>query len=72
MNYLDGDGNYDLKKALVDELIDEVNTHTADLVTDVDGAHGLIVKEALEGTDFSLANGWVGYVTPIIFTKNRE
>ena len=68
-NYLDGNGNYDLKKSLVDELIDEVNTHTADLVTDVDGAHGLIVKEALEGTDFSLANGWVGYVTPIIFTK---
>ena len=68
-NYLDGNGNYDLKKALVDELIDEVNTHTADLVTDIDGAHGLIVKEVRAGTDFSLANGWVGYTTPIILTK---
>ena len=45
------------------------NTHAADPCTDIDGAHGLIVKEALEGTDFSLANGWVGYVTPIIFNK---
>ena len=31
-NYLDGDGNYDLKKALADEVIDEFNTHEAENV----------------------------------------
>ena len=30
-NYLDSDGNYNVKKALVDELINEVNTLLADM-----------------------------------------
>ena len=30
-NYLDGDGNYDLKKELVDEVIDEANSTSSEL-----------------------------------------
>ena len=32
-DYLDGDGNYDLKKDLVDELIDEVNDTSLNVQT---------------------------------------
>ena len=32
-DYLDGDGNYDLKKALVDELIGGIDTNTANIDT---------------------------------------
>ena len=34
-DYLDGNGDYDLKKDLVDELIDGVNTHETDMATKV-------------------------------------
>ena len=43
-DYLDGDGNYDLKKALVDELIDDVNTLTS----------------TTTATVFTNQNGWTG------------
>ena len=32
-DYLDANGDYDLKKSLVDEVIDEVNTHVAENVS---------------------------------------
>ncbi len=46
-DYLDGDGNYDLKKALVDELIDGVNTLINPTTTTIN----------------TFENGWEGFLT---------
>ena len=43
-NYLDGEGNYDLKKDLVDELIDGVNTHETKNISSAITTTGLTVS----------------------------
>ena len=60
-DYLDGDGNYDLKKALVDEIIDEFNTHLAENANKAHGGFkGVLLRKT---TPQSIANNTMTTLT---------
>ena len=68
-NYLDVDGNYDLKKALVDEVVDEVNTHLADNVSQ-GNPHGIDAKankQQENWADLVLQNSWTNIGLPFFY-----
>ena len=68
-DYLDGDGNYELKKALVDEVIDEVNTHLADNVSQ-GNPHGIDAKankQQENWADLVLHNSWTNIGHPFFY-----